>query len=52
MAIFDFKDITTFKVMVMSADPKPEGKESGADGITYNRHERVGDVSEKCRRRK
>lgn len=31
LAIFDFKDITTFKVTVMSADPKPEGKVSGAD---------------------
>ncbi|WP_281167175.1 RNA-binding domain-containing protein [Proteiniphilum acetatigenes] len=64
LAIFDFKDITTFKVTVMSADPKPEGEvsgadkaksgaENGADGIesgTDNRHERVGDVSEKRRR--
>jgi ATP-dependent DNA helicase RecG len=44
-AIFDFKDISTFKVTVMSADPKPEGDtekdtgrsrndiENGADGI-------------------
>ncbi|MEA5071453.1 MAG: putative DNA binding domain-containing protein [Petrimonas sp.] len=31
LAIFDFKDITTFKVTVMSADPKPEGEVSGAD---------------------
>ena len=31
LAIFDFKDITTFKVTVMSADPKLEGKVSGAD---------------------
>lgn len=29
-AIFDFKDISTFKVTVMSADPKPD---SGIDGI-------------------
>lgn len=64
LALFDFKDITTFKVTVMSADPKPEGEvsgadkaksgaENGADGIesgTDNRHERVGDVSEKRRR--
>jgi len=64
LALFDFKDITTFKVTVMSADPKLEGKvsgadkaksgaENGADGIesaTDNRHERVGDVSEKRRR--
>jgi ATP-dependent DNA helicase RecG len=40
-AIFDFKDISTFKVTVMSADPKPESDteknsneaENGADGI-------------------
>ncbi len=31
LALFDFKDITTFKVTVMSADPKSEGAESGAD---------------------
>lgn len=31
-AVFDFKDISTFKVTVMSADPKPESDtESGAD---------------------
>jgi ATP-dependent DNA helicase RecG len=47
-AIFDFKDISTFKVTVMSADPKPEGDtengtgksrddiENGADGIENN----------------
>lgn len=37
LAIFDFKDITTFKVTVMNADPKPDsdtgnGIESGIDG--------------------
>jgi len=31
LALFDFKDITTFKVTVMSADPKSEGAESGAE---------------------
>lgn len=57
LALFDFKDITTFKVTVMSADPKPEGEvsgaESGADGIesgTENKPVHVGDVSEKRRR--
>jgi ATP-dependent DNA helicase RecG len=47
-AIFDFKDISTFKVTVMSADPKPEGDtengtgksrndiENGANGIENN----------------
>ena len=31
-AIFDFKDISSFKVKVMSADPKPENDtESGID---------------------
>ncbi|MDD3333533.1 MAG: ATP-binding protein [Proteiniphilum sp.] len=58
LAIFDFKDITTFKVTVISADPKPEGKVSGADEAksgaengTENKPVRgVGEMSEKRRK--
>ena len=36
-AVFDFKDISTFKVTVMSADPKPESDtESGADDTDHD----------------
>jgi ATP-dependent DNA helicase RecG len=43
-AIFNFNDISSFKVTVMSADPIPE-KEIGNNSIT------VGEESEKSRRR-
>lgn len=43
MAIFDFKDVTTFKVKVMSADPKPE---NGASDV----ENKIEPVGEKCRR--
>ena len=43
MTIFGFKDIATFKVKVMSADPKPE---NGASDVE-NKIEPVGEVSEK-----
>ena len=56
-AIFDFKDISTFKVTVMSADPKLEGDtdnstESIDNGIEIGTEKTigVGEASEKCRR--
>lgn len=47
MAIFDFKDITTFNVTVMSADPKAEnGAEVGADGTESGIDNKPNNVGE------
>lgn len=42
MAIFDFKDITTFKVKVMSADPKPENGASDVENRLNLSEKNVG----------
>jgi ATP-dependent DNA helicase RecG len=47
-AIFNFADISSFKVIVMSADPKPESDTEDID-IAEN-PANVGELSEKCRR--
>ena len=49
-AIFDFKDISSFKVKVMSADPKPENDTESGARDTENDTENiiaVGNMSEK-----
>lgn len=49
-AIFDFKDISTFKVTVMNADPKVDGGADDIDnGAEYN-SVAFGEKSEKSRR--
>ena len=51
LALFNFKDITTFKVTVMSADPKPENGTNGIEGGTKNGTENKPIlVGERCRR--
>ncbi len=50
-AIFDFKDISTFKVTVTNADPKPESDTDGTESKAENNPTNVGEMSEKCRRK-